>query len=692
MGDVKAVLRGGRRGSGAPTVLPLVLGGLQQCPELRPSCAAWRGPCSTSGVPAALLGFLQHFWGPCSTLGAPAALWGLLQSALGFGGRSASPWAVPGPELCAHRGVFSASQPELRLQNSATAAGGAQMRPSGAPISRRAAPGGGRAALAAPARRCVPIRHPGTPSVPATCGDPRSERGVPSPPGVPGRLLRTPGSRSRGQPSTNELRVEIYCAPSVPAPGGLRRLPASVRPSVGGCGCGDARSPPRCRPEAVRSFSPQRPRVAPGADTALRAAPSVGLSAFPGGRRNFVRTTAPLIPPNPGTLGWSRSVRPSVPLHASIRPQVRRSWKVTAKGRGDGDGDGKGGASHTEGTKPDGDGRRGVHPRGRRTGPEPSRGGRETGVAVPLLRGRAGRHGCAALGPRQPRAASGGVGHGAHGAREQCRVGGVGRNNGGSCGRGAEKKKKESSGKIPVLGPWQRCPDPPRPMDYCTKKCYFCFNNLLRRWNSNAGFVLSSEGALFLQRPRSARGLRGRPHPPLPEVSPRPGCVSPPPRPPFPQPRRGRSPRAVRAAPGGPHPRFSPAEPQPGAGGGRRPSCPHASRGARVGEDGAPGGVGGGSGRRSAPGDALKRILPIQTGTGTSSPSHRPSVGDGDRAGRCRRASPRGSGMAEPGGCGGGSGGGSSGTRCPGAVAPWERHRGKAPGPPAAPEAAGAGQ
>lgn len=385
----------------------------------------------------------------------------------------------------------------------------------------------------------------------------------------------------------------------------------------------------------------------------------------------------PQLPPhhNPGTLGWSRSVCPSVPSHASIRPQVRGSWKVTAKGRGDGDGDGKGvrrGASHTKGTKPDGKGLRGPHPRGHGTGPEPSRGGRGTGVAVPLLRGRAGRHGCAALGPRQPRAASGGVGHGAHGAREQRGVGGVGRNNGGSCGRGAKekKKKKESSGKIPVLGPWQRCPDPPRPMDYCTKKCYFCFNNLLRRWNSNAGFVLSSEGALFLRRPRSGRGLRGRPHLPLPEVSPRPGRVSPPPH--VPQPRRRRSPRALPAAPGGPHPRSPPRSRSPGrgVGGGRAVLTPRGERGwGRTERRGA-------SGRRSAPGDALTRILPIETGTGTSSPSRRPSVGDGDRAIRCRGVSSRGSGMAEP-GAAGGHGGRELRFAVPGrggtvGAAPWE--------------------
>lgn len=237
-------------------------------------------------------------------------------------------------------------------------------------------------------------------------------------------------------------------------------------------------------------------------------------------------------------------------------------------------------------------------------------------------------------------------------------------------GQKRKKKKKESSGKIPVLGPWQRCPDPPRPMDYCTKKCYFCFNNLLRRWNSNAGFVLSSEGALFLRRPRSGRGLRGRPHPPLPEVSPRPGRVSPPPH--VPQPRRRRSPRALPAAPGGPHPRSPPRSRSPGrgVGGGRAVLTPRGERGwGRTERRGA-------SGRRSAPGDALTRILPIETGTGTSSPSRRPSVGDGDRAIRCRGVSSRGSGMAEP-GAAGGHGGRELRFAVPGrggtvGAAPWE--------------------
>lgn len=80
-----------------------------------------------------------------------------------------------------------------------------------------------------------------------------------------------------------------------------------------------------------------------------------------------------------------------------------------------------------------------------------------------------------------------------------------GTNNGGSyMGGGEEKKKEKNKGKKKKRGkqwkntssgPLAALPGPSPPQDYCTKKCYFCFNNLLRHWHSSAGLVLSSSPA-----------------------------------------------------------------------------------------------------------------------------------------------------------------------------------------------------
>lgn len=96
-----------------------------------------------------------------------------------------------------------------------------------------------------------------------------------------------------------------------------------------------------------------------------------------------------------------------------------------------------------------------------------------------------------------------------------------GRNNGGSYGRGAEReKKKEKQWKNTSSGPLAAPPGPSPPQDYCTKKCYFCFNNLLRHWHSSAGLVLSSSPAPRDHCSSMAKGAgRGPPGAPVPTAA-----------------------------------------------------------------------------------------------------------------------------------------------------------------------------
>lgn len=235
---------------------------------------------------------LRCLWWGCSSArsagrpavhgGAPAAALGSPQPGLGFGAGSGA--APP----CAHRGVSSAPRPQLlRLRSGAGIAGGAER----CRIPRGAAPGGGRAALQAPARRCVPVRHPGTPSIPGhvRVSSLRSRASVPS------RCPRAPPPHPR-QPQTGSGRALMNSEWKFTA-----FLPCQRREDRGSfpllcarrwaAAVAGTRGTPLCRPEAVRSFPPRRLRVAPGAGTALRAAPSAGLSAFPGGRRKLVRIT-----------------------------------------------------------------------------------------------------------------------------------------------------------------------------------------------------------------------------------------------------------------------------------------------------------------------------------------------------------------------------------------------------------------
>lgn len=111
--------------------------------------------------------------------------------------------------------------------------GGGKSRAVGAPIpSQRLQVG------AEPPSQPPPV--PSFPSITRGHRRARPRAGIPATiagfcpvPVSPGASSAPPGAAAGVRPSANEPRVEIYCAPSVPAPGGRRQLPPLCAP-VGG--------------------------------------------------------------------------------------------------------------------------------------------------------------------------------------------------------------------------------------------------------------------------------------------------------------------------------------------------------------------------------------------------------------------------------------------------------------------------
>lgn len=187
-----------------------------------------------------------------------------------------------------------------------------------------------------------------------------------------------------------------------------------------------------------------------------------------------------------------------------------------------------------------------------------------------------------------------------------------GRNNGGSYGRGAKEKKKKrrkkkkkggKQWKNTSSGPLAALPGPSPPQDYCTKKCYFCFNNLLRHWHSSAGLVFvlqpGTKGSLFLHGQGAGRGP---PAPPPPAAAPLPAGAP------------GLGPGGSRPAPcqqDGGRCQRPPTEPRPRAGGWVAAAGSRAVLATSAGSEGGEG-AGARPGVAPAPGAPLKRGLPIE--------------------------------------------------------------------------------
>lgn len=266
--------------------------------------------------------------------------------------------------------------------------------------------------------------------------------------------------------------------------------------------------------------------------------------------------------------------------------------------------------------------------------PFPGVEGGSAGTAwAPLPGERAGRYGSAvALAPRQPPGSWGAKALWAAGpgSRPMSALGERGGNEGapahavpsvGGVGRewgkeqwwelwegGRERKKKEKQWKNTSSGPLAAPPGPSPPQDYCTKKCYFCFNNLLRHWHSSAGLVLSSSPAPRDHCSSMAKGAgRGPPGTPVPTAA------SPHRRPPLPAGAPGVVPGGSRPA-GCQEGGWRCQRPPRSRGRGRAVGGGARSRAVLATSAGSEGGEGAGTrpGVAPAPGAPLKRVLPIE--------------------------------------------------------------------------------